>query len=604
MTDFLQKRLAELPVSPGVYFMKNAADEIIYIGKAKNLRSRVRSYFNNDAHKGHRAAMLLKPLVANIEWLITDTDTEALVVEATLIQKHKPRYNVRQKDDKHYPYIMVTTSEPFPRVMVVRKVRNDKNTYFGPFTDVRGMRRFIRNFPKWFKIRECNYKIPGCNLERPCLAYQIGRCDAPCVDYCTQQEYAVQVQQLLQFLEGKRKDLIPQMQQQMQQKAAELDFEEAGRIRDRIEGLRAVLEKQKVDWSDAGVSMDIIGLAQHDTQACGVVVMMREGLLMDRRYFPMDCSPESEYSEIVHSLIGFVYKQNTDIPDEIVLAQLPTDHQLLQEYLHTAKGKKVQLVVPQKGEKMKMLSLANRNAEMLLVEQTARAKSYSDIENSVFVLQRELGLSQTPHRIECFDISHLGGTLTVASMVSFYDGKPDKKEYRHFRIQSHDRNDDFASMYEVVLRRYSRLLKEHATLPNLILIDGGKGQVNAAKDALSTLGIGNHPIIGLAKREEEIILPGQKQSVLLNRRSPALKLLQHLRNEAHRFAITFQRESRKVHLQVDWLQIPGIGTESRKKIVQLFKSPQQVLQADRQVLYKLLGQSKTDLLINALQNDG
>lgn len=604
ISDNVKKRLAELPSNPGVYLMKDGQDKVIYIGKARSLRSRVRSYFNSDTNKTHRAALLLQPIVRDIDWHITDSEMEALVLEANLIQKHKPKYNVRQKDDKHYPYIMITTREPFPRVIVVRKVKKDGNRYFGPFTNVRGMRAFIKQIPKLFKIRDCNLKLPSQTVERACLNYQIGRCDAPCVDKCTQEEYRVQVDQLIRFMEGKRKDIIRELENQMLVKSEELNFEEAAKIRDRVSAMKSILERQKMDLSDSKASMDIIGVARDHNQGCAVISMVREGLLIDRKYFPLDCPDDTELGELTISFMMSYYKDSADLPNEVITANAPDDEndlKLLSDFLTEQKGRKVVIKIPQRGEKNSMLNLTTKNAEMLLVEQMARSKSYSDIEESIFELQKILSLPVAPHRIEGFDISHLGGTLTVASMVSFMDGRPDKKEYRHFRIKTVSGIDDFASMNEVVGRRYTRLVDENKPLPDLILIDGGKGQVSSAMKIIRELGLTKIPLIGLAKREEEIILPGEKESIILSRRSSALKLIQRVRNESHRFAITFQRESRKKMLKVEWLDIPGIGADSRKKILKLFKTPQEVLEADDKVLLSLLGKMRAGILVEALR---
>jgi len=603
----IKARLKELPESPGVYLMKDAQGEIIYIGKARVLKNRVRSYFNKTASNTHRAASLLRPLVADIEWVITETEMDALVLEATLIPRHKPRFNVRQKDDKHYPYIMVTVKEDFPRVKVVRRVRNDGNRYFGPYTNVRGMRRLLELFPKWFQIRECDLKLPERKLDRPCINYEIGRCDAPCTDFVSSADYKVKVDRVLRFLQGRRGDIIREMQEQMQQKANEKKFEEAAKLRDQILAIQETMERQRMDLSDAAVRMDVVGWARSGTQAVAVVTLVREGLVVDRKHFPLECGEGIDNSEMLQNFLTGLYSEGEDLPDHILVPEEPEDLELIEEMVANRKTeqsvsrRKTTIQVPQRGEKAKLLRLSTRNAEMLLVEQIARAQSFSEVENSVFTLQKELGLSVLPRRVEGFDISHLGGTRTVASMVSFWNGRPDKKNYRHFKVKTVEGIDDFASMNEVVLRRYRRLVEEKSRLPDLILIDGGKGQVSSARRALLEAGVPEIAMIGLAKREEEVIFPDQKESVILSRRSPALKLLQRIRDEAHRFAITHQRSSRKKDLSVDWLQIEGIGPTSRKKILQVFHSPKEVLEADQEILVKMIGENRAELLLSALQ---
>jgi excinuclease ABC subunit C len=602
ISEHLQQRLAELPAKPGVYLMKDARDKIIYIGKARILRNRVRSYFVEKKNTTHKAALLLQSRVHDIEWILTESELEALLLEANLVQKHQPRYNVRLKDDKHYPYIQVTTAEPFPRVRIVRKVYKDGNRYFGPYTNVKPIRRLVENIPKWFQIRECKLKLPKEKLERPCLNYQIKRCDAPCVDYCSQEDYQKQVRRLLQFLEGKDDLLFKELQEDMQRLAGEQQFEQAARVRDQLQGLQAVRERQGVDLSDAGLAMDLVGFARQEKEACLVLMTIREGILLDRKHFPLRCEAEEENPIILEQFLSRYYKDGINIPDEVVLSEEVAEPQLLQNLLSELKGKQVPLYVPQRGKKKSTLNLAVANAEMLLVEQSAKTQAYSDRDKSIFALQKILGLKKPPRRIEGFDISHLGGTLTVASMVSFWNGRPDKKEYRHFRVKTVEYIDDFASMHEVVGRRYKRLLDEEAELPDLLLIDGGKGQVGMVIRSLEELGLEKKiPLIGIAKREEELIVPWMNKTVLLSRRSPELKMLQHIRNEAHRFAITFQRNSRKQHLQIQWLDIPGIGPASRKKIIQLFSTPEELLASEPKVLERLIGKSKAELVRQELE---
>lgn len=608
-TDYLEKRLDQVPSQPGVYLMKNAKGRIIYVGKAKRLNRRVRSYFDGRYKEGHRAANLMLSHIRDIEWVITQSEAEALVLEANLIRKHWPRYNVRQKDDKHFPYLMLTMREPFPRLRVVRQLRDDGNLYFGPYLNVRAMRTLLDLIPRLFQLRECDLKLPLKKTIRPCLAWHIGRCDAPCDNRCTQEDYAQQVKQAIRLLEGRREDLIQEWQEKMQAASAALRFEEAAKLRDHLQALQITSTRQGADSGKLGLELDALAVCRSGTLACIVLLEYRQGVLQERRHFSLECNLEQDESEILLEFLPTWYLQNSEnnrqrIPPEILLEQElpPQEQNLFEQALSDEAKRKIHIAVPQRGEKPGFLRIARANAEMLLVELKARQIKYDEIDRSVFDLQKVLGLSHTPFHLECFDISHLGGTGTVASMVCFKNGRPSRKDYRIFKIKTVQGIDDFASMREVVGRRLQRLLNENQKMPDLIVIDGGKGQVEAAWAVVNSMGLHGLPMIGLAKRLEEIVFPGQQNTLILKRTDPALKLLQRARDEAHRFAITHQRKSRKASLRITWLaDVEGVGTILQKKILTHWKTPQAFLEADESERVAVLGVKRAQKITEVIQ---
>lgn len=602
--ESIQKRLAELPARPGVYLMKDTHGKIIYVGKAKLLDRRVRSYFDGREKAGHRAAQLMLPHIRDIEWVLCESEAEALVLEATLIRKHWPRYNVRQKDDKHFPYLMLTRNEPFPRLRVVRQVRDDGNLYFGPYLNVKAMRTLLDLVPRLFRLRECDLKLPLREPIRPCLAWHIGRCDAPCANLCTKDSYGELVQQVIRLLEGKRDDLVAQWQQEMQQLSAQFRFEDAAKLRDRIQALQATATRQKADLGEAGIDLDAVAVCRSGTLGCVVILEYRNGVLYERRHFPLECNLEQDEAAILEEFLPGWYLQEGTPPPEILMEHELEDARTLEDAFGARAGRRVRLATPQRGDKPGFLRLARANAEMLLVELKSREIKFDEVDSAVFDLQKELELAHTPFRLECFDISHLGGTDTVASMVSFRNGRPDRSQYRRFKVKTVEGIDDFASMREIVGRRLTRLLAEGKPLPDLLVIDGGKGQVEAAWAVVQSMGLAELPVIGLAKRLEEIVLPGRSETILLKRTSPALKMLQRARDEAHRFAITFQRSLRKAHLRVEWLsELPGVGPALRAKVLKYWKSKEALLREEPQKVAELLGAKRAEMLLALLQKE-
>lgn len=592
----IEERLRELPARPGVYKMKNAGGAIIYVGKAKLLNRRVRSYFDGREKAGHRAASLMLPHIRDIEWIITETEAEALILEATLIRKHWPVYNVRQKDDKHFPYLRVSLSEPFPRVRVVRAVKDDSNLYFGPYLGARGLRTLLDLIPRLFQLRECDLKLPLKTPCRPCLAWHIGRCSAPCAEKISVADYNAQVKNAVRLLEGKREDLARQWEAEMKAASAALDFELAAKLRDRVQAVEATFARQKADATDASLSLDVVASCRAGKLATVVIVEYRGGVFFERRHFHLECNLEQETAELLTEFLPSWYLEQEWLPPEIALeVDLGEEGALLSAALSEKAGRKVALTVPQRGDKVGYMRLARANAEMLLVELQAQAVKYDEIDHGVFELQKELSLAHPPLRLECVDISHLGGTHPVASLVSFKNGRPERSQYRRFRVKEAQGGDDFGSMREIVGRRLSRLLEEGKPLPDLLVIDGGKGQVDVAWAVAHSLGVPDLPIIGLAKRLEEIVLPGPAESVLLKRNSAALKMLQCARDEAHRFAIQYQRKCRVDDMQVMWLSgLEGVGKALQTKILSLYRSREAFLEAPKEDLETLLGKKRAE----------
>lgn len=592
-SEAIQKRLSELPMRPGVYLMKNAEGKVIYVGKAKALSRRVRSYFDGKPKPGHRAAMLMLPHIRDIEWIVTDTEAEAFILEANMIRKHRPVYNVRLKDDKHYPYIAVDMKDPFPRLFLSRRA-SSRYRCFGPFPSSKAFRTLVDISARLFKMRECKLEFPLSKSQRPCLNYHIGRCLAPCAGLCSRDEYAEHVNEMVRILEGKRNDLLSKWTREMEEASRNLDFETAARKRDAIEALQATNTNQKVDTTDTTLKLDVIAVRRNGNLATAVIFEYRKGVIFGRRHYELECDKEQDESEILCEMLSTWYENGETVPNEIAVSDpIPEEDRVqIEAELSERTTHKVSIGVPQRGERVQFVKLALANAEMLLVEAKSEVKHFDEVEQGVFDLQRELGLSRTPFRIECVDISHLAGTHTVASLVAFRNGRPDKGNYRKFIIKTVSGVDDFASMREVLTRRITRLEREGKPMPDLFVCDGGKGQVDATFEILKSLGHADLPLIGLAKRLEEIVFPDDRSSIVLHRTSAALKLLQNARDEAHRFAITYQRSKRKEDLRVAWLDIPGVGDETRIRILSKYRSREDFLRAPVEDIQLLLGKNR------------
>jgi len=589
----IQAKLEALPTRPGVYLMKNAKGEIVYICKAVNLRNRVRSYFNARSHQAnHLASTLLRAVAKDIEWIITDNEVEALILEANLANKHTPRYNVQLKDDKHFPYIRVTLSEPYPRLMVTRQASGKtRDLFFGPYTNVRAMRKTLSLLNKVFRIRDCDLKLPLDQPIRPCLSYHLKRCDAPCANLTTPEAYRHLVEQAVLLLKGRHRDLRKDLEQRMLDAANADRFEEAARVRDQIRDLDSLQESQKVDLG-TDASKDLIACARTGKMACIVILEIRDGYVSGRKHFEVNAPLEQDEDSVITEFIkGYYVRQGAEgIPRELILSHPTLEEENVEAVLRDLRGGAVDIEVPQKGEKRRQINLALENAKLLVAEMVSRRERKNRQSYMVTALQEDLGLPQPPHRIEGFDISHLSGTDTVASQVVFVDGKPSKKDYRHYNVKTVAGIDDFASMKEIVGRRVRRLIEENQPFPDLILIDGGKGQLGMAYEILREAGRPEQPIIGLAKRLEEIFFPGQSEPLLIAKTSPSLQLLQQVRDEAHRFAITFQRSKRKQHIESSWLdEVPGVGTKTKMKLLQAFGAPAAIAAAPEADLAQAAG---------------
>ena len=565
-SDSIKNALAVLPDKPGVYLMHDAEGKVIYVGKAVVLKNRVRSYFRNLAsHTPKVKAMVAK--IAEIETIVTSSEVEALILECNLIKKYRPRYNISLKDDKTYPYLKVTLQEDFPRLYMTRRLLRDGSKYYGPYADAGAMHATVKLLRSMFPLRTCRKMNP----DRPCLNYHIKRCLAPCAGYVSKDEYGQMIKSVCMVLDGRTTELERDLKQRMQAAAEDYAFEEAARLRDQLQAVERLNESQKAVTNNGG-DMDIIGFAQDMTGNCLQIFFVRKGKLIGRDNFFLQDGGE-EQQEVLTAFIKQYYNDATFIPREIVLPQLPEaeEQQLIEAWLSGKAERKVELFVPQRGVKRELLQLANDNALKLLAERLRKGSlSLKNDEQAAEELQQALGLEHSLERMDCFDISHTQGSETVASMVVFRKGSISKKDYRKYKIVSAEgKPDDFKSMQEVVYRRY----KDYEDLPNLVVIDGGKGQLSSALEVIRGLGLADLPVVGLAKREEEIFIPHQSTSILLDRDSAALHLIQRIRDEAHRFAITFHRKLRGKRNLVSVLDhVEGIGPKRRQALWKAFKT--------------------------------
>ena len=581
----IKEKLNNLTTQPGVYLFKNSSNKVIYIGKAKNLRNRVRSYFQASQPYQNKTDVMVRQ-IRDIETIIVDSEVEALFLEATLIKKHKPRYNVNLRDDKSYPYIRIT-NEPFPQVFMTRRRVNDGSRYLGPYTDVKDLRTIMRSLRKIFPIRSCKFYLDDEVIKtrkvKLCLDYHIQKCQGPCEELISQEEYNQMIQHVEKFLKGKTKELVGELRERMEQKSTSLNFEEAARLRDQIEMIENyTFHTQKVVLNDL-TDRDVISIAIENEDACAVIFRIRDGKVISRQHFYLTGVEKKEPHEI---LLGFIkqYYITTDFfPEQILIPfSLNDELELIENWLAKSAKHKVEIIMPQIGEKKRLVDLGQKNARYLLDDlliQKMKSKDY--VAFNVRELQKALMLKTPPNKIEGFDISNIQGKDAVASMVCFVNGKPKKSEYRHFNIRTKDTPDDFIMMQEVVSRRYKRLLNEKKPLPDLILIDGGKGQLSSAVEALKKLGIENQPVIGLAKRLEEIFIPGKSEPINIPKRNSGLRLLQQIRDETHRFAIThFRKRHKKSTLKSPLDDVKGIGPMRKKQLLKTFGSLRKVREAD------------------------
>ncbi len=604
VSSHIETLLDNLPTKPGCYLMKDSAGKVIYVGKAINLRNRVRSYFHSSAQNNIKTLQLVRK-IADIEWIVVGSELEALILEMNLIKKHRPHYNVRLKDDKRYPYIKVHWADPYPKVTVTRQMVQDGSRYFGPYTSVWAVHQTLDVLRHIFPYLTCDREITGED-ERACLYYDIKLCTAPCIGAINQAKYRQMIDDLCQFLNGRTEPIVTRLQKEMEQAAEALRFERAAALRDQLRAIENVVERQKVVSPDY-VDSDVLALARSNGEAVVQVFFIRGGKLIGRDYFVLEGTDDTPDADVMAEFIKQFYDQASSIPSQVLLPQEVEELQIIRQWLSQKRsGKKVKIFVPRKGQQKELIQMAAENAaETLNVLQAEWQADRHRQEQALVELQEALDISQPINRIECYDISNTQGTAAVGSMVVFEQGVPAKSLYRRFNIRSVSGPDDFASMEEVLTRRFNRWRtaqetdgapgkktdKAFALLPDLLIVDGGKGQLGRAVQVLERFGLlGKLPVAGLAKQNEELFLPQRPASILLPRHSQALYLVQRVRDEAHRFAITSHRNRRtKAGLASRLDAVPGIGPTRRKALLQRFGSIQNIEQATLEDLQKVPG---------------
>ncbi len=583
-----------LPNVPGVYLMKASDGTVIYVGKAIRLRSRVRSYFRDKSTSGLTSQMVR--YITEVDYIVTETEVEALILENNLIKAHQPRYNVKLKDDKRYPYLRVTTNEPFPRIHITRKAENDGARYFGPFVHVRSTRQVLKQLTKFFPIRTCTLPLTETeNKYRVCLDYHIGRCPAPCADKISVTDYDEIVRKVCQFLSGNTDAVVKELTEQMEAAAEALDFETAAKYRDTLKDVQQAITTQNMD-SVSTADEDVIGIAARTDIACVQLLRVRDGKLLEREhYYLNDADPES-LATALSAFISQYYQNAVFVPKTVVLPIPIESVELIESWLSEKRGSRVGLHVPRAGRLRKLQTLASKNAEILLTQREQNVVYSSGVEPALVELQELLDLKHPLRRIEAYDISNLGDRFAVGSMVVLEDGKPASSEYRRFKIQSVEGQNDFAMMQEVITRRFRRALADDEKfnkLPDLMLIDGGKGQLSAAQAAMkafATSDLPDIPMIALAKRIEEIFVPGKSEPIVLREDNPTLHMIQRLRDEAHRFAVTYHRRIRQKSLSESVLdEIPNVGPRRKQALLQHFGSIEAIREASLDGLLSVKG---------------
>jgi excinuclease ABC subunit C len=566
-SDALQRKLDTLPDGPGVYLWRDAEGEILYVGKAKRLKSRVRSYFATDFDASPKNR-LLQRLIADVETIVVSSEGQSLILENNLIKEYRPRFNVRLKDDKSYPSIAVTLGDPFPRVIVTRRRDIPGARYYGPYTDVGQLRRTLAIIRRLYTVRSCADDLPAESRDRPCLDYHIGRCQAPCMGWQSDADYRRMVEDVVDFLEGRTGDVRQKVREAMLAASQREDYERAKDMRDALRWLERLEEPASVEVIGTG-DADVVGYARDGDDAVGALIRVREGRVVGREHRFLEGLEEEEDGAVLSAFLVRYYVPAESRARRLVIPFPPEDWDALRELLPDTDW-----TVPQRGTALRWLELADHNARHLL--ESLRIESFETeerAEDPVYALGRDLGLSAVPRSLVCVDISHNQGRDTVGSLVWFEAGRPKKSEYRKFKIQGLGQQDDFAAIHEVVTRYLTRRRDEGLPLPDLIVIDGGKGQLNAALDAMEKVGLGPIPTVSLAKRDEEVFLPGRSESLRLSRRSPSLRLLQRARDEAHRFGLAYNRQRRTTRtITSELLDIPGVGTNRRRLLLERFGS--------------------------------
>ena len=605
----LRAVLRRLPTSPGVYLMKNADGRVLYVGKADSLRSRVASYFTARGPEDARIVRMVTE-VADVEYIVTDTVSEAYLLESNLIKEHRPRFNIRLRDDKSYPFVKITLGEDFPRIVRTRRLVRDGSRYFGPYASASSVDETLKLLRKIFPFRTCNLDIPEGKrvLERPCLLYYINRCQGPCIQAIPKPSYRATIGQIVDFLDGRQEPIAAQLRREMNDNAEALRYEQAAVARDKLRAVERTMEQQKMA-AFSRAEHDVIGMAREEDNACVQVMQVRNGKLIGREHFIVEGARDVTDAEVLGSFLQQYYASTDAVPRALLAPLMPAEADELAAYLADRRGVQVTISVPERGEKRRLVAMATGNAvEALARERAEWLADTAKRDEALAELASALGLPKMPERIECYDMSNIQGTSAVGSMVVFIDGRPEPKEYRRFRIRSGDTPDDFRMMAEVLRRRFSRIAKLRSetgalsldavgadevpeedadrpreagwAVPDLVIVDGGKGQLSAAIGVMDDLGITDVPLSGLAKRFEELYLPGQAAPVVLPRRSQALYLVQRIRDEAHRFAITYHRDVRgKKALRSELDEIAGIGSGRKKALLKRFGSVRRIREA-------------------------
>lgn len=574
----LDVKLNNLPDKPGCYLFKDKDNRIIYIGKAGSLKKRVRSYFQK-THQDQKTGKLIAR-IADLEVLVTSSDKEALILESNLIKEHKPRYNIDLKDDKRYPYIKITTDEMYPRMLVVRRIQNDKARYFGPYTKVASMRKTLKLIRRIFPIRSCSLELPSKRNYRVCLDYFIGRCPGCCEEGKTSVElYNAMIGEVILFLSGRSKRIASRLRERMERLSDQLEYEEAARVRDQIKAIESVIQKQRVVSADL-LDRDIIAVSSEGGDACVALLEIREGVLLGQKRYIV-ATAGFETAEIIRNFLPRYYKTATVFPGEILIPEKSEDMELMQDFLIDRAGHRLKLIVPRRGEKTALLKMALDNAkhnlDLHLAEKSVTRKRAP---HSVYSLARDLYLKRLPRAIAACDISNLGKEQAVGSIVYFSDGRPRKSEYRRMKIKTIEGQDDFSMMKEIVGRYFVHLAENQKEYPDLLLIDGGKGQLNAALNALKELNLADQQAVSLAKRFEEVYLAGRREPLSIPKTSSSIRLLQKIRDEAHRFAVTYHRKLRSRKLEESELDsIPGVGKKRKMDLLAVFGSLEAIKKA-------------------------
>ena len=606
MFDF-QEELRKLPDQPGVYIMHDKTDAIIYIGKAVSLRKRVRQYFQPSHDEGIKKKQMVEH-IARFEYIITDSELEALVLECNLIKEHTPKYNTMLRDDKTYPYIRVTVQEDFPRVLFSRQVKKDKSRYFGPYTSAGAVKDTIELINKLYKLRTCSRKLPrDIGLDRACLNYHIHQCGAPCQGYVDKETYGKQVSKALEFLNGNYAPVLRELKEKMQEASEEMEFERAIEYRELLNSVSQIAQKQKITNTD-GEDKDIIALASDDRDAVVQVFFIRSGKIIGRDHFHVRVGSEESTGDILVNFVKQYYSGTPFIPREIMLQEAIEDIPVLEEWLTAKRGRKVTIRIPQKGLKEKLVELAARNAQLVLSQDKEKIKREEGRTiGAVKEIEQLLGMKDL-NRMEAYDISNINGFETVGSMIVYEKGRPKRSDYRKFKLRTVSGPDDYASMKEVVRRRYQRAIEENSPLPDLIITDGGKGQMEVVREVIEDELHLNIPIAGLAKdnkhRTSELLFGFPAQTIGIKQQSSLFRLLTQIQDEVHRFAITFHRDKRSKRQVASALDsIKGIGEKTKTALLKEFKSVKRIKEASLEEIAKVIGEVKAQTVKKGLSNE-